>query len=194
MRKMPTTGARLWDRLRVQKSQQARVSAPNNPRPHTITNWSFRRLEELEDEVRQLRSSVSTLPPSISRGVHDRSAIGQSWDRGISSIPTTVTSQPVQSIQFGGSPTSLNQDPNSSEVPTSPTTARSLGHLELSSTQIDTLFQLYAFKQTILLFPRPNQHLCLSDHLWKQKALHYTVWMRHWMLNIFILITILHKF
>lgn len=49
-------------------------------------------------------------------------------------------------------------------------------------------------KQTILLFPRPNQHLCLSDHLWKQKALHYTVWMRHWMLNIFILITILHKF
>ncbi|KAJ5584785.1 uncharacterized protein N7459_004585 [Penicillium hispanicum] len=110
------------------------------------TNVYSRRLEELEDEVRQLRTSVSGFPLSQSRPSHEISTFNQTLDHGVASLSGSDVSQSVQTALPSDSPVSLHQGSQLSASPLSPTIARSLGHVRLDPPQIDSLFHLFFTK------------------------------------------------
>lgn len=126
-----------------QEGQQESASLPVVCTFQSISLDSSRRLEELEDEVRQLRSSVSCqllgTPPQQIAGkgssVKERSGNASGMLSGLG----YSLDEP---IAIAHSPRSLGQVRYScgdSDVPTSP---RSLGNVRLNIGQIDDLFNL----------------------------------------------------
>lgn len=100
----------------------------------------FSRLDELENEVRRLRSSVSTFPTSPPR-VENRSP-GQGPVRGFPGMADATALPPVHEDSLSSQAKSVDEGPAIARPSSSPANPRSLGHVRLSSPQIDALFPM----------------------------------------------------
>lgn len=140
---MSAYGSGLWDWYRIQKSQQASASNRHNHSPDTPTDSFSRRLEDLEDEVRQLRSSISNFPLLDSPISVEASSSNR--HRGGTALSGSDASQSAATFFQDGSAPSPNREKDyqrlSQEI-VSTTTPRLLDHLRLDSAQIDSLFDM----------------------------------------------------
>ncbi|KAJ6129286.1 hypothetical protein N7512_002066 [Penicillium capsulatum] len=132
------------------------------------------RLEELENEVRQLRSSVSNLPPSVTAVGHDRPPIHEQAERSVPNLPISVTPQPTQPVRSGERPALLSQEFPSLNVPVSTSAERCLGSLHFSPAKIDTLFHLF-FNRYHVYFPFLQPAVSPDDYFNRSSLLFWVI-------------------
>jgi hypothetical protein len=133
------------------------VSTPTVNCVKTTAYSSLGRLDELETEILELRSSLPNFLSSTSHPIHDTSPLSQAMNHNSSTSPNRLPSQSVDNSFLDILPAASDkrQCPPSEHLASSH--PRSLGQIHLSPQHIDSLFCVYACK-----FPNKSARLKCS--------------------------------